>query len=48
MEIAAKANSATDPQYVPMVGLMGGGYGRGGGFGGPGFDGKRPCLLEKN
>jgi len=35
-------------EYVPMAGLMGGGHGRGGGFGGPGFDGKSPCPSGKN
>lgn len=38
----ASANNIPD-EYIPMIGLMGGGYGRGGGFGG-----KTPCLLEKN
>jgi len=42
------SDNSIPEEYVPMVGLMGGGHGRGGGFGGPGFDGKRPCLSEKN
>lgn len=43
----ASANGIPE-EYVPMVGLMGCGHGRGGGFGGPGFDEKKSCLSGKN
>lgn len=41
----ANANGIPE-QYVPMVGLMGGGHGRGGGFGGSGFDGAKLCPKK--